>query len=305
MIARLRFEAKQPIPCFKESTITPTASPGVFQSSNLIPSGLKKEFLKHFNSFMDSIPLNERDFHPGTDNKVLNLVHPSLYPFVQDRTPVLSIKRLDDICSKPFSLSSSIESRLQARSSHPKELLISALEEKGVGWDWEPRETQVKFQWLPTDFTVGHRDITVSSKSNVKFHSYINNLHPEIKESKALYPILERVLARFIPLFEKVLNESPLKPMIEEVPESWSFDPPKSEWTPGNFDEKLEEWKGTVKFIPPKIEPFKEPESASISLQGRHLQVIVKMASVELTPDKPEYEGGSWHVEGEFDGCDT
>jgi len=27
------------------------------------------------------------------------------------------------------------------------------------------------------------------------------------------------------------------------------------------------------------------------------LQVIVKLASVELTPEKPEYSGGSWHLE--------
>lgn len=27
------------------------------------------------------------------------------------------------------------------------------------------------------------------------------------------------------------------------------------------------------------------------------LQVIVKSASVELTPEKPEYEGGNWHLE--------
>ncbi|MEU1321082.1 DUF4246 family protein [Streptomyces tibetensis] len=28
------------------------------------------------------------------------------------------------------------------------------------------------------------------------------------------------------------------------------------------------------------------------------LQVIVKLATIHLTPDKPEYPGGSWHVEG-------
>lgn len=28
------------------------------------------------------------------------------------------------------------------------------------------------------------------------------------------------------------------------------------------------------------------------------LQVIVKLASIELTPEKPAYAGGSWHVEG-------
>ncbi|NEE29990.1 DUF4246 domain-containing protein, partial [Streptomyces sp. SID7982] len=31
---------------------------------------------------------------------------------------------------------------------------------------------------------------------------------------------------------------------------------------------------------------------------GRRLQVIVKLATIHLTPDKPEYAGGSWHVEG-------
>lgn len=28
------------------------------------------------------------------------------------------------------------------------------------------------------------------------------------------------------------------------------------------------------------------------------LQVIVKLSSIELTPEKPKYEGGSWHIEG-------
>jgi hypothetical protein len=31
--------------------------------------------------------------------------------------------------------------------------------------------------------------------------------------------------------------------------------------------------------------------------RDRGLQVIVKLASVELTPEKPEYSGGSWHLE--------
>src|SRR5690606_25476567 len=32
--------------------------------------------------------------------------------------------------------------------------------------------------------------------------------------------------------------------------------------------------------------------------RGRRLQVIVKLATIQLTPDKPAYPGGSWHVEG-------
>lgn len=32
----------------------------------------------------------------------------------------------------------------------------------------------------------------------------------------------------------------------------------------------------------------------------RGLQIIVKLANIELTPEKPEYEGGTWHVEGQL-----
>jgi hypothetical protein len=34
--------------------------------------------------------------------------------------------------------------------------------------------------------------------------------------------------------------------------------------------------------------------------QRHGLQMIVKMASVELTPDKPEFPGGGWHVRYPF-----
>ena len=32
----------------------------------------------------------------------------------------------------------------------------------------------------------------------------------------------------------------------------------------------------------------------------RGLQVVVKLANIELTPEKPTYEGGTWHVEGQM-----
>jgi hypothetical protein len=32
----------------------------------------------------------------------------------------------------------------------------------------------------------------------------------------------------------------------------------------------------------------------------RGLQIVVKLANIELTPEKPMYEGGTWHVEGQL-----
>jgi len=32
----------------------------------------------------------------------------------------------------------------------------------------------------------------------------------------------------------------------------------------------------------------------------RGLQIIVKLANIHLTPEKPDYAGGTWHVEGQL-----
>ena len=41
----------------------------------------------------------------------------------------------------------------------------------------------------------------------------------------------------------------------------------------------------------------------TISLKGVTLQIIVKLANIILTPEKPEYAGGTWHVEGNSTMC--
>jgi hypothetical protein len=33
---------------------------------------------------------------------------------------------------------------------------------------------------------------------------------------------------------------------------------------------------------------------------GSRLQFLVKLANIELTPEKPTYDGGSWHIEGQL-----
>lgn len=47
----------------------------------------------------------------------------------------------------------------------------------------------------------------------------------------------------------------------------------------------------------PEFEPVPAPKMM-ITLQGKKLQVIVKIAEIILTPESPDYKGGSWHVEG-------
>ncbi|KAF9093375.1 hypothetical protein BGX23_003391 [Mortierella sp. AD031] len=47
-------------------------------------------------------------------------------------------------------------------------------------------------------------------------------------------------------------------------------------------------------FTPPKEYPKYDLSNCT----EEPLQVIVKLANIELTPESPKYEGGTWHVEG-------
>ena len=72
-----------------------------------------------------------------------------------------------------------------------------------------------------------------------------------------------------------------------------------------DFNDWLEENKKAIQpepgvFTPP---PARKPEDV-VDLQRdfseKGLQVIVKLANILLTPEKPEYVGGAWHVEGQL-----
>jgi hypothetical protein len=156
--------------------------------------------------------------------------------------------------------------------------------------------------------------------------SYINNLHPY--KHKELYGIIADITSRSVPLWNQTLT--PLKVKDSEsllweyqrikydtikydmdednVPEGMG--PPQDE--DGDADQQmddffdwLEENKTAIQpepgaFTPP---PALRPEDL-VDLQRdfaqKGLQVIVKLANIHLTPEKPEYAGGTWHVEGQL-----
>lgn len=53
---------------------------------------------------------------------------------------------------------------------------------------------------------------------------------------------------------------------------------------------------------PADFPPLPVPPKFSLKEKygDRGLQIVVKIANIELTPEQPEYEGGSWHVEGQM-----
>jgi hypothetical protein len=55
-------------------------------------------------------------------------------------------------------------------------------------------------------------------------------------------------------------------------------------------------------FEPPSYIPTDPRDLVDLrkDYEGKPLQIIVKLANIHLTPQKPEYKGGKWHVEGQM-----
>ncbi|EPS95159.1 hypothetical protein FOMPIDRAFT_1132922 [Fomitopsis schrenkii] len=254
-----------------ENTGIESRSPGpyerVWRSDKLIPSSLKSK-LRSAVSPLESVPDSEKDWHPGSDGKVLDLVHQSLYPVIYGLTVTTSGEPIE-----------------------PRE---------DDAW---PIFNSKQFQWLPSDFHVGD-DGSVSLES-----PYINNIHPE--DHTALQKVIPKMVERAVPLFEWVLSDLARE---RQVPTRMDLNGdlfPTCIWSTGRGPEDpFVDFDQVVSFKFYDRQPKKWPDSKpaydgsledvkkTISLRGRTLQLIVKLANIVLTPEKPEYPGGKWHVEG-------
>ena len=146
--------------------------------------------------------------------------------------------------------------------------------------------------------------------------SYINNLHPG--ENQPLYGVIEKIIAKAIVLWNHTLD--PLKGGYGKSPARIPFDyaeygsiddislEDRPAQEPGEDDESYEERLEELTLIPPSVAEFEDPEETKLfslreEFAEQGLQVIVKLANIHLTPEKPEYGGGTWHVEGQLVGA--
>ncbi|CAH0028520.1 unnamed protein product, partial [Clonostachys rhizophaga] len=262
-IQELRAKAKY----FEKTGLVPTldASAAVCKSDTLIDAALRDELRAAFVK-LQAEQKSAPDWHPRTDDKVQDLVHPSLYPLVYGTTRVFA----DEV-----------------------------------------------YQWLPAN-------VKFQPDGSVKFTSYINNLHP--LKHREIYRTIEKLLEKSIPAWDTCVaargwrgvsgrssrfpfpddpdddNEDNWVPKLDEVETPRHSRAPSEAEVSGDerdaeeeFDEEddHEDWDsesgdpycGTRKEI--KWQMIREP-------------IIVKMASIELTPEKPEFPVGGWHVEGQM-----
>ncbi|KAJ7121240.1 hypothetical protein C8R43DRAFT_1033512 [Mycena crocata] len=260
----------------------------IWYSDRLI-SGEVSDRLRTAVAELEDIPDDLKDWHPGSNGQVLDLVHPSLFCIVYGRT-----------------------------TESPGLTHVESLEREDSE-RYAQNARSYDFSWLPSDFSVDATDGSVKLIS-----PYINNLHPA--KHSSLYRLIESIISSFVPLFENVLSQvnGTEKDLYRDitpgsgriVPQrlfgTWAgynwkfagvavpciFTPPSYDMTKVEYKKWKKERK---KVLPEAYQEYAgelEKTIAPYSLRGKTIQCIIKLANIHLTPENPEYKGGSWHVEG-------
>ncbi|TFK72603.1 hypothetical protein BDN72DRAFT_762932 [Pluteus cervinus] len=313
-IEELRYKAKLPI--FASHGAISVYDGDVVKSDTAIPQEVT-EALKQAVVPLEDVPELQRDWHPGSNGQVLDLVHPSLFPLVYGTTRILpdSLTTLDDFakrCGEGVTSSVPPESEL-------------GIEEKSQSYFRRTPDKvfSQKFQWLPCEVDI--------SEDRPKITSYINNLHPQ--RHPELYKVVEDVLSSVIPLWNVTLTSRKAEllewnriiftgPEFDPIPEDEGPQQEEDE-DDHDFEQRREDWiRDNRRIVQPDAETFSPPSVRShlkdqyflpsgelkpektVDLKRdyghRGLQVIVKLANIHLTPEKPSYPGGTWHVEGQL-----
>ncbi|KAM7194458.1 Protein of unknown function (DUF4246) domain containing protein [Naviculisporaceae sp. PSN 640] len=342
-IAELRCKAE----FFKESGLIYTLDSGD-HTHNIIKSDVlvKPDLHVQLKTAMDKLLADQAsnpDWHPRTDDMVWDVVHPSMYPFVYNRTRFIhdEVVGIEDAIDK-WSGKGIVPT--QNKTSSPKQ---------GSVPDDRWSET---YQWLPSN-------LAIQDDGTVKFTSYINNLHPT--KYRGIYTVIEKLIDTAMPAWDHALHGQVFYKTTESKSEQKRgirFDLPpeyyegtetaawqeynaqtvadyeaakgKLEFSEDDVQDAIENihWREDIEEQDPETiakwkeealrhlkwkeirDPFlPEPlDFAPVTYKNLHgdsirdrfknngLQVYVKMASIELTPEKPSFPAGGWHIEGQL-----
>ncbi|KAF2854793.1 hypothetical protein T440DRAFT_551848 [Plenodomus tracheiphilus IPT5] len=284
---------------FEKTGMVPVldATSCVLKSDTAIPAELKEELRKAV-SVLEDVPAHQKDWHPGSDGKVLDLVHPSLFPLIYQRSKILPDSTINlENCLQHIGKGTVLPDPRPSWSGSGGDLSL-----------WSNR-----FQWLPCD-------VSFPDGENARIDSYINNLHPS--DHQGLYRILEKLITKAMPFWNVVYRchkagdlqatermcvdrvKYTLPDGIEEYPTDEQYE--DDDFDEDEFYERLETLRNYEKPEPTDFNKlYITPEDVKdafkfLGTREKKIQVIVKLANIHLTPEKPVYDGGSWHIEGQL-----
>lgn len=154
----------------------------VIKSDNLMTEDLMQR-LRAAVAPLENVPEEAKDWHPGSDGQVLNLVDPSMWPLVYGQTRVLPNKTMG------------VADCLQhAGTGFTLPVPAPREDDDPVADSWTGStylsELSTRFQWLPCD-------VALDKGGKATIASYINNVHPV--EHASLYAVIEEYVNLSLP----------------------------------------------------------------------------------------------------------
>lgn len=247
------------------------------KSDNVIPSDLREALVDAVHALKADQTIDENG-EPMFAGK-FDVVDPNCVPLIYGRSKILTDRHIG------------LQDCISAGGAGEILAMREVDHVDGPWWD-------VRYQQLPCDVSL--------SEDGCRIVSYINNIHPV--HHQGLYTIIEGILARAIPMLNEALNyhESPLRIGLPQ-----DLDPRADV---AGFEGLLHEDPGFCKWEESDMAEIPEPlsfesrnpvygndqeaDSLRTKLEGRGLQVIVRIESIELTPVHPEISEEEWHLEG-------
>lgn len=272
-------------PGFEKNGFTIGCDDKVVFSDTVVDSKTKEKLATCVSNFVNhEFKDTDPDYHPGSNDQVVDIVHPSLYPLQYGVTPYNATR--NEKCMSIIQLDESVGKCKYGADT------------------WAQSES---FLWLPALMSFP-KDSWNSTA--YQFQSYINNLHPKYED---LYHVIEDVFNSAVPGLNFVLSRYKTKP-FNRIPVT------NSSYYTEEWDEKTNEyWEREdqenssndeyetfyaqrVNYLKPLTINYEQDPPVDYTFDLRdtfgYLKVIVKLANIELTPEKPFYAGGTWHIEG-------
>jgi len=158
VIEELRYKAK----IFKETGAVSVYNGDVAKSDIAISDDVKHS-LRAAVRPLEEIPEVYKDYHPGSDGKVLDLVHPSLFPLIYGKSRVLD--------GELIGLDNCIESAGKGVIVPIPSDIDTGLDRKGsstYGWGPAAKPYSKNFQWLPCEVDISADDGTVKCVLSIR-----------------------------------------------------------------------------------------------------------------------------------------
>ncbi|OAJ39247.1 hypothetical protein BDEG_23109 [Batrachochytrium dendrobatidis JEL423] len=247
-----------------------TIVPGPVELTYILDNGIPDNV---YTRLMTNVSDIEDGSNHNTGQMVHNLIDASMYSVVYGQTMIAPLRI-----------------RLKYTTMVPCDILLSTrLVSDMPIIDGDSKFISRKFQWLPSEFRV-------EQDGSVTINSYINNLNPIWHRD--MYKCIAKIFKCFVPMFESLFRTmDPMFKYINIRNGTKGYEPP-SQSDHDDMQPDTRVIRPVYVPILPKHFESKYESAKPVSLRGRNLQVIVKLTNIQLTPSKPKYDEGNWHIEG-------